>query len=648
MLQSVSIEGYTSFPGVRWRLLDPTTELVLRVEGRAESQGLERYCQWFERRFARCFRFGEERFPDGWLAKPGADALADHLAAGITALQRLACQPVRRAQVLEAEDQLIRLALPGFSGPVLQGAIQLAIQLLLELEADPAGTGERWQLLEEEIEQFVENAPAVAGSNKELMRYGLAADSLGIPVVSTATCFLEIGHGSARRFLLNSLLGTSAPAAYLASDKLASYLVLHRAGLPVPATKIVNTEADLEAAAAEIGWPLVVKPLNQSRMRGVTTDVTDLITLELAFRVARNVSQGSILLQQQIQGQEFRLTAIGESVVFAWQRTHPMVEGDGKNTVAELVQVTNQNPLRGSQLGAISACIQLGPEMISALEKQSLSMVSIPAAGQKVSLGGGGKVGRQVGGLPVNARDALHPSYFELLKRAARVLKLDVIGIDLITSDPLRPWWEVGAMVLECNSKPNFFSQDYAEPGTSAYEALLQHGLGDSVFPPIVALAGSEALDSCMVELERVLASQLSSGTQLGVLWQGMCRLGGEPLQLDTCEKGQVGQALLADPHCGGAILAWDAADLLRYGRPCERIDVGVLAEGAEPLVVQELLDADPAAVIWIGPGRQEWDGPLQAWQARDPAHRLVALEGAEGLSACLPELLGASTHQRG
>ena len=648
MLQSVSIEGYTSFPGVRWQLVDPTTELVLRVEGRAESPVLERYGQWFERRFAGCFRFGEEHFPDGWLANPGADALAVHLAAGITALQRLACQPVRRAQVLEAEDQGIRLALPSFSGPLLQGAIKLGIQLLLELEADSAGTGERLQLLEEEIDRFLELAPSVATSNRELIRYALAADSLGIPLVSTATGFLEIGHGSARRFLSNSLLFTPAPAAALASDKLASYLVLHRAGIPIPATQIVNMEEELEAAAAEIGWPLVVKPLDQSRMRGVTTDVTDQISLELAFRVARNVSHGSILLQQQIQGQEFRLTAIGESVVSAWQRSRPMVEGDGQNTIAELVTRTNASPLRGNQCGAISACIQLGAEMKTALVKQDLSMDSVPVDSQQVFLSGGGKVGRLVGGLPVNARDALHPSYFELLKRAARILRLDIIGIDLITSDPLRPWWEVGAKVLECNPRPNFFSLDYADPGMRAYEALLHHGLGNSAIPPIVALAGSEALDSCMVELERVLASQLSSGTQLGVLWQGMCRLGGEPLQLDTCEKGQVGQALLADPHCGGAILAWDAAELLRYGRPCERIDVGVLAEGAEPLVVQELLDADPAAVIWIGPGRQEWDGALQAWQARDPAHRLVALEGAEGLSSCLPELLGASTHQRG
>ena len=131
MLDTISIEGYTSFPGIRWRLKDPTTELVLRVEGTLEPHTLEQYRQWFERRFARCFRFAEERFPEEWLANPEADPLAVHLAAGITALQRLGCQPVRRTQVLEAQGSLLRLALPSFNGTVLEGAIRLGIQLML-------------------------------------------------------------------------------------------------------------------------------------------------------------------------------------------------------------------------------------------------------------------------------------------------------------------------------------------------------------------------------------------------------------------------------------------------------------------------------------------------------------------------------------
>ena len=646
MLQSVSIEEYTSFPGVRWRLVDPTTELVLRVEGRAESPVLERYAQWFERRFAGCLRFGDEHFPDGWLANPGADALAVHLAAGITALQRLACQPVRRAQVLEAGDQGIRLALPSFSGSVLQGAIPLAIQLLLELEADPAGTGERLQLLEEEADQFVERASEVSRCGEDAMHFALAASELGIPVVSTATGYLEIGHGCARRILSNSLCYTPSPAASLASDKLASYLVLHRAGLPVPATQIVNTEAELAAAAAEIGWPLVVKPLDQSCQQGVTTDVADQISLQAAFLVARNVSQSSVLVQEQVFGQEFRLTAIGPNHAFARALNVAFVEGDGSSTVSQLVRRSNSNPLIGGHPGAIAYSIQLDSVAIAELAAQDLSVQSIPIAGRKVCLSR--KPFRSLGGITTDATTSIHPSYFELLHRAARVLQLDVIGIDLITADPARPWWDVGAKILECNPRPGIIQHEFPHQAVGIYASALKHWMGEIATPPLIAVAAGEEISDICAVVEASLSAPLADHQAVGVLCGGTCRVGSANYPLAASVGSQTGQSLLAESACGAAVLAWRSADLAAYGRPCERIDVGVLAEGAEPLVVQELLDADPAAVIWIGPGRQEWDGPLQAWQARDPAHRLVALEGAEGLSACLPELLGASTHQRG
>ena len=646
MLQSVSIEGYTSFPGVRWRLLDPTTELVLRVEGRAESQVLESYGQWFEWRSAGCFRFGEERFPDGWLANPGEDPLAVHLAAGITALQRLACQPVRRAQVLEAEDQLIRLALPSFSGPVLQGAIQLAIQLLLELEADPAGTGERLQLLEEELEQFAQQAPEVSRCGEDAMHFAPTASALGIPVVSTATGFLEIGHGCARRVLSNSLCLTPAPAAALASDKLASYLVLHRAGLPVPATQIVNTEAELEAAAAEIGWPLVVKPLDQSCQQGVTTDVADQISLQAAFLVARNLSKASVLVQEQVLGQEFRLTAIGPNQAFARALNVAFVEGDGSSTVAQLVLRSNANPLIGGHPGAIAHGIELDSVAMAELAAQELSAQSIPMAGQKVRLSR--LPFRSLGGITTDATTSIHPSYFELLQRAARVLQLDVIGIDLITADPARPWWEVGAKILECNSRPGIIQHEFPGQAVGIHASALKHWLGEIATPPLIAVAAGEQISDVCAAVEASLSVLLVQHQAVGVLCEGICRMGATDYPLAASAASQTGQSLLAEPACGAAVLAWRSDDLVAYGRPCETVDAAVLAAGAEPLVVREILDANPSAVVWLGHGMQESSEQITAWQARSPGSRLVELRQSRELIELLPKLLGASTHQLG
>ena len=639
VLKTVSIEEYNSYAGIRWRLKDPTTELVLQIEGQPVAQTLQRYRAWFDRRYAGCFALFEGSFPDDWLVNPEADPLAAHLAAGITALQRLGMQPVRRAQVLEADSARIRLALPSFNGSVLQAAIRQAIQLLLELEEDALGQGPRLRQLEEELEGFRANAPGVSRCGEETLRFALAADRLGIPLVATVTGFLELGHGCARRILSNSLLSTSSPAASLASDKLASYLVLHRAGIPVPLTRIINSEEDLALAAEELGWPLVVKPLDQSLRRGVTTDVADEISLKAAFCVARNVSQTSVLLQQQVKGREFRLTAIGEDLNYARELCLASVVGDGSSTLADLVERFNADPYRGEHPAAISPRIELGAEAESLLHEQSLGLDAVPAAGQQIRLSR--LRGRQAGGCTVEASRDLHPSYFALLKRTARVLQLDVIGIDLITPDPSQPWWEAGAKVIECNSRPGLKGHEHADQSLRIYEAALSHGFGAVAHPWLIALAGrGAALSDCRRELVRLLEAYLPPDRFLGELWGGQCHFGGEPLPLGLSERGQVGQALLADPRCGAALFAWDLQSLETHGRPCESIDLAVLTEGAEPRLLEAILDADPGLVFWVGPGLAAAEVLIDRWRSRAEGHQLLQLEDTGELAEQLPGLL--------
>jgi cyanophycin synthetase len=405
----------------------------------------------------------------------------------------------------------------------------------------------------------------------------------------------------------------------------------------------VNTEAELEAAAAEIGWPLVVKPLDQSCQQGVTTDVADQISLQAAFLVARNVSKSSVLVQEQVLGQEFRLTAIGTNHVFARAMNFAFVEGDGASTVAQLVMRSNANPLIGGHPGAIAHGIELDSVAMAELASQELSAQSIPMAGQKVRLSR--KPFRSVGGITTDASATLHPSYFDLLQRAARVLQLDVIGIDLITADPGKPWWEVGAKILECNPRPGIIQHEFPLQNMGIHRRAFKHWLGEIAMPPLIAVAaGAESSDICAA-VEASLSVLLAQHQAVGVLCEGICRVGAVDYPLAASAGSQTGQSLLAEPACGAAVLAWRSDDLLAYGRPCERIDVGVLAEGAEPLVVQEILDANPSAVVWLGQGMQEWSEQINAWQARSPGRRLVELQQSRELIDQLPTLLGASTH---
>ena len=645
MLRRVSIEGFTSFQGVRWRLLDPTTELTLVVQGRAQPGALKLYARWFERRFSASTGLSQGTFPQGWLVNPEADPLAVHLAAAITALQRLAMQPVRRAQVLASEPGRLRLALPGYSDAVLEYAIQLAIQLLLETNASDPAQGERLLALNDRIDEFLKRAVGISGSSAEQLRFALAAHHLGLPLVASRGGCLESGHGCGRRFTSNSFL-SPAPAAAITRDKIATQDLLQQAGLPVPATVSVNTEAELAAAAQRLGWPLVVKPSDQSLTRGVTTGVADRIALEAAFRVARNISGAPILVQQQVAGDEFRLTAIGSAFQVARQINPAVVEGDGRSSVEQLVARCNADPRRGDHGTAICARIRVDADAEALLAEQHLSLAAIPAAGRRIRLSR--DTGRLNGGLTTDAMGLLHPSYLALLERVRRVLQLEIIGLDLITPEPARPWWQVKAVVLEVNARPGLVQHEHANPTLRIYEEALRHGLRDGQQPLLLAAGGGDGLAAVWPALETALAAVLPEGTALGVLRDGACHLGGEPLPLAAEATAQVGQALLADSRCGAALLAWQTEALAAYGRPCERLDLAVLADGLEPLVLQEVLDADPLTVLWIGPGQERWAAALADWQGRDSAHRLVQLDSPAELATCLPELLSISTHPVG
>jgi len=228
------------------------------------------------------------------------------------------------------------------------------------------------------------------------------------------------------------------------------------------------------------------------------------------------------------------------------------------------------------------------------------------------------------------------------------VLQLDVIGIDLITADPARPWWEVGAKILECNSRPGIIQHEFPGQAVGIHAGALKHWLGEIATPPLIAVAAGEHISDVCAAVEASLSVLLAQHQAVGVLCEGICRMGALDYPLAASIGNQAGQSLLAEPACGAAVLAWRSADLAAYGRPCECVDVGVLAEGAEPLVVQEILDANPSVVVWLGQGKQEWSEPITAWQGRCPGRRMEELQHSSELIELLPKLLGASTHQRG
>jgi len=214
--------------------------------------------------------------------------------------------------------------------------------------------------------------------------------------------------------------------------------------------------ADAAVAAAErIDLPVVVKPLDGNHGRGVSLDVHKEAEIREAFERARGTARGdSVIIEQQLRGNDYRLLVIGGRVVAAAQRVPAQVVGDGVATVRQLVDRANADPRRGEGHEAVLTRIQFDARAERLLARQQLSADAVPANGQVVFLADTGNL--STGGITIDCTDEVHPDNAAVAVEAALVVGLDVAGVDLIASDIRTPISTLGGAVIEVNAGPGF------------------------------------------------------------------------------------------------------------------------------------------------------------------------------------------------
>jgi cyanophycin synthetase len=185
----------------------------------------------------------------------------------------------------------------------------------------------------------------------------------------------------------------------------------------------------------------------------VTTGVRS--TFHLARAAAAAAAYGEqLLIEEQVEGDNYRLLYLDGELVDAFVRTPPGVTGDGRSTVAALVRAANDERLR-KRAGLSQVLLTVDLDMRRTLAKQELTLRSVPAAGDRVVLK---TVVNENGGADnACALDVLCPALVKECARAVRALRVRLAGVDVITRDPSRPLRETGGVVLEVNAPPNFY-----------------------------------------------------------------------------------------------------------------------------------------------------------------------------------------------
>lgn len=284
-----------------------------------------------------------------------------------------------------------------------------------------------------------------------------AAKQLGASFRPIGSGFAEIQRGNVSVKIRENTCPIDDPVSMaLAADKSLTYRLLEEAHLPTPR----HAEFQYNAIGKAIEFlestsqPCVVKPTTGTGGgRGVTTNLRTRSQLLLAAAAA-DVYGDDLIIEEQIQGDNYRLLYLNGECIDSFQRRPPTVIGDGKSTVSRLVRLANEDRLRsGSEISDVLLDVNL--EMRRTLAGQGLTLNSVPSLGFEVVVKN--VVNENRGSDNISANHLLCPSIIESGARAAQAVGLRFAGVDIITRDPSVPLWESGGVILEVNSPPNYY-----------------------------------------------------------------------------------------------------------------------------------------------------------------------------------------------
>jgi len=306
---------------------------------------------------------------------------------------------------------------------------------------------------------------------------------------------VQLGQGVHQQRIRATMTSkTGALAVDIASDKDLTATLLGSAGLPVPRQAAVRSLQAALDGAERIGFPVVVKPLDGNHGRGVCLELQSLADVEKAYAIARAESRrGTVIVESFVTGRDYRCLIVGGRMQAIAERVPAHVVGDGTHTVQELVEVTNADPRRGVGHEKVLTRIRTDEAALEVLTTQGYTWASVPPVGEMVKLALTGNM--STGGISIDRTFEAHPDNVEVAEEAARMVGLDVAGIDFICPDIASPVRETGGAIVEVNAAPGFRMHTHPTVGVPQFIAK---PVVDLLFPPgtpsrvpIIAVTGT-------------------------------------------------------------------------------------------------------------------------------------------------------------
>ena len=407
------------------------------------------------------------------------------------------------------------------------------------------------------------------------------AGKRGIPFIRlNKHSLVQLGYGVHQKRIRATIASTTGNIAVdIACDKEETKALLEAAEIPVPRGVVIRTEEGLKDAVSKYGYPLVIKPIDGNHGKGNTTNINTWEQALTAFAAAKNYSR-SVIVERFITGFDFRILVINYKFICAALRTPAAVTGDGKSSIQQLIDETNKDPRRGYGHEKVLTQITIDQFTQKMLDDKGYTLETVPAKKELVLLKPTANL--STGGTSTDVTDEVHPANIFMCERIAKIIGLDICGIDIMATDLKTPVSENGGAILEVNAAPGF--RMHIEPAEGLPRNVAEPVV-DMLFPkgstgriPIIAVTGTNGKTTTTriaAHIAKIAGKKVGYTTSDGVYIQNQLMMRGD------CTGPVSSTFVLKDPTVDFAILECARGGILKNGLAFQNCDVAIVTNVA-------------------------------------------------------------------
>lgn len=368
---------------------------------------------------------------------------------------------------------------------------------------------------------------------------------------------------------------TSAIAVEIAQDKDDTKRVLRNIGLPVPAGDVARTADGAAAVAEEIGYPVILKPLDANQGRGISPRLDDEAALRAAWPLYQQERE-RMVIERFVTGRDFRVLVVNGRVVAAAERVPANVTGDGKSTIRELIEHNNRDTRRGVGHTRVLTRLPADDVTVDFLARSGRTLDSVPSVGECVYLRATANL--STGGTSIDRTDEMHPDNITACEMAAGVVGLDIAGIDVLTPDISVPFRENGAVIIEVNAAPGIRMHTHPTEGmprnVGAPILDMLYPPGEESTIPIVAITGTNGKTTTARLIAHIFRH---TGKTVGLTTTDGIYINNRVVMEGDMTGPFSANVILSNPTIDVAVLETARGGILRAGLGFDEADVGVV-----------------------------------------------------------------------